>query len=95
MTTLLFFDDWCLETHQNVERKMGKPQWVEEANFVDPGLNLDPSKFRACYYPSVFWDAEFGRWRAVLQCMDKGTGGYRHTCYCRERRWYTLAGTGP
>src|ERR1700694_773183 len=66
MQTLLFFDDWNLETHQNIERKMGKPHWVEEATFIDPG------HARAAYYPSVFCDEKAGRWRAFYIAWPHG-----------------------
>lgn len=62
-TTLLFFDDWCLETHQNIERKMGKPKWVEEADFITPEVDYQDND-RSCYYPNVFWDDKMGLWRA-------------------------------
>lgn len=76
MTTLLFFDDWCLESHQNIERRMGKPQWVENANFVDPGIGHEPSTLlRSCYYPTVFWDEGMGCWRAFYTIWAKALGG--------------------
>src|SRR5689334_21042229 len=75
MATILFFDDWCLETHQNIERKLGKPQWVKEADFADPYTTSDPTFARSCYYPSVFWDEEFGRWRAFYTVWAKALNG--------------------
>ena len=75
MTTILFFDDWLLETHQNIVRKMGVPQWVREADFADPYTNPDPLFARSCYYPSVFWDEGFGRWRAFYTVWAKALNG--------------------
>ena len=65
MSTILFFDDWNLESYQNVRRVMGKPKWVEEATFSDAGFE------RSCFYPSVFWDAEAGLWRAFYIVWPK------------------------
>ena len=75
MATLLFFDDWCLESHQNIERKMGKPQWVKEGDFFDPGMSFDQDLFRSFYYPSVFYDENLGRWRAFYSIWAKALNG--------------------
>jgi hypothetical protein len=69
MQTLLFFDDWNLELHENIQRKLGKPHWVEEANVFDPGY------VRSYFYPTVFWDEAIGRWRAFYIAWPKGEAG--------------------
>ena len=59
MTTLLFFDDWCLESYHNVVRKMGNPQWVPEATLED-ALTAGVYNF-----PTVFRDPDCKLWRAL------------------------------
>ena len=61
MATMLFFDDWCLESHRNVVRKLGKPTWLPEAT-----LEGDLTKGIA-NFPLVYRDSESNRWRAIYQ----------------------------
>lgn len=65
MKTLLFFDDWYLESYSNIRIKMGKPKWIEEATFADPGYVTSAN------YPSVFWDEKMRRWRAFYQARTR------------------------
>jgi hypothetical protein len=61
MTTLLFFDDWWLEAHHNVVRRMGKPTWIPDATLED---NLTKGIYN---FPTVFRDPESMRWYALYQ----------------------------
>ena len=61
MTTLLFFDDWWLETRHNIERKMGKPQPIPEATLLD-------SLTKGIYnFPTVYRDPNTKKWFAFYQ----------------------------
>lgn len=61
MTTLLLFDDWWLESHHNIERKLGKPQPVPEATLLD-------SLTKGIYnFPTVYRDPITGKWYALYQ----------------------------
>ena len=62
MTTLLFFDDYYLNRWENLRRRVGRPQLVPEATFVDPDHLL------ASGYPTVFRD-DLGKWRCLYQGM--------------------------
>jgi hypothetical protein len=55
--TILFFDDWLLDSHQGLVRRWPKPRPVGEP-YSDP---YSPS---GCGYPSVEYDPETGLWRA-------------------------------
>ena len=58
MTTLLFFDDFCLNRWENLRRRVGRPELVPEATFVVPDHLV------ASGYPTVFQD-EAGKWRCL------------------------------
>ena len=58
MQKILFFDDWCLESTYNVVRHLGKPKLVPEGTFSDP-YDLGNA------YPSVFFDENKKKWRAI------------------------------
>ena len=61
MTTLLFFDDWWLETRHNIVRKMGKPQPIPEATLLD-------SLTKGIYnFPTVYRDPNTKKWFAFYQ----------------------------
>ena len=60
MTTLLFFDDYNLNRWENLRRRVGRPELVPEATFVDPDHLV------ASGYPTVFRD-ETGKWRCLYQ----------------------------
>ena len=60
---LLFFDDQYLDRRENLDRRLGQPVPVPEGTWRDP--DLDPS----WGYPSVFFDAESGRWRCLYQAQ--------------------------
>ena len=60
MTTLLFFDDFYLNRWENLRRRVGRPELVPEASFVDPNHGV------ASGYPTVFRD-ETGKWRCLYQ----------------------------
>ena len=62
-STLLFFDDWYLQRRENLVRHLGRPKLVTEGIFIDP--HLDPS----WGYPTVFVDANTGRWRCLYQAQ--------------------------
>jgi hypothetical protein len=59
MATILFFDDWALQSIHNVERVMGRPRWVPEATLEDP---LTEGTYN---FPFVWKDPESGRWKAI------------------------------
>ena len=61
MTTLLFFDDWWLETHHNIIRKMGQPRLIPEATLLD---DLTKGIYN---FPTVYRDPETGKWHAFYQ----------------------------
>ena len=61
MTTLLFFDDWPLEARHNVDRRLGKPQWVPEGTLED---DLTKGIYN---FPSVFRDPDNGKWYLLYQ----------------------------
>ena len=76
-STLLFLDDWYLQHRENLVRHVGRPKLVTEGIFVDP--NFDP----AWGYPTVFQDAESGRWRCLYQ-------GQRDRKFTQANGWSTL-----
>jgi len=59
VTTILFFDDWWLESRFNIVRKIGEPQWVPEATLEDP---LTAGVYN---FPTVYRDPENDKWRAL------------------------------
>lgn len=59
MSTMLFFDDWCLDSYQNIVRRLGRPQWVPEATLTD-GMTCGIYNF-----PLVFRDGE--KWKGLYQ----------------------------
>ena len=61
MTTILFFDDWWLETHHNIIRKMGKPRPIPEATLLD---DLTKGIYN---FPSVYRDPDTQKWFAFYQ----------------------------
>jgi len=61
MTTMLFFDDQPLDRMDNVVRKIGKPELVEESVYRDPHVCTHFG------YPTVFRDEQSGRWRLLYQ----------------------------
>lgn len=61
MQTMLFFDDWCLESRHNVEREMGKPEWLPEATFKD---DLTKGIYN---FPAVYRSPDTGRWYVLYQ----------------------------
>ncbi len=69
MTTTLLFDDQRLNRLHNVERKLGRPERVEDAVYRDEYGNT------AFGYPSVFRHEESGMWRMVYQTALTGQGG--------------------
>ena len=56
MKTLLFFDDWWLLKRQNMERRLGKPEWVPEAVLED---NISDATWNN---PFVYRDEQSGVW---------------------------------
>jgi len=54
--TLLFFDDWWLLKRQNMERRLGEPEWVPEAVLED---NISDATWNN---PFVFRDEQTSRW---------------------------------
>ena len=61
MTTILFFDDWWLESHHNIVRKMGNPQPIPEATLLD-------SLTKGIYnFPTVYRDPKTKKWYAFYQ----------------------------
>ena len=56
MKTLLFFDDWWLLKRQNMERRLGEPEWVPEAVLED---NISDATWNN---PFVFRDEQTSRW---------------------------------
>ncbi|MBI3941963.1 MAG: hypothetical protein HY326_03045, partial [Chloroflexi bacterium] len=61
MATLLFFDDWCLESHHNIVRKLGKPVWLPEATLAG-----DVTRGIA-NFPTVYRDPQAQKWYAIYQ----------------------------
>lgn len=57
---VLFFDLWRLDHWDNVELRLGEPDWVEECEYRDPSFTD-----RGVYFPSVWIDEESGKWRMV------------------------------
>jgi len=66
MRTLLFFDDLRLHSRNNVTRRVGKPQLIEESVYKDPNVST------AWGYPSVFRHEQSGKWRMLYQGWDEG-----------------------
>jgi hypothetical protein len=59
MATMLFFDDWPVQTRHNVRRVMGKPQWI-------PGATLEDALTEGTWnFPFVWHDAQDGKWKAL------------------------------
>lgn len=61
MTTLLFFDDLRLNRRDNLERRIGRPQLLEDAVYRDPAHETPWG------YPTVFFDVATGIWRMMYQ----------------------------
>ncbi len=61
MTTTLLFDDHRLNRLDNVVRKLGRPERLDDATYHDPHGNTSFG------YPSVFRSEESGTWRMVYQ----------------------------
>ncbi len=57
---LVFFDLWKLDYWDNVELAQGKPKWLHEASYTDPGRPP-----RGIYFPSVLPRQSNGKWRMV------------------------------
>jgi len=69
MKTLLFFDDEALNQRQNIVRRIGRAERIEESVFADPsGGNA------AWGYPFVWRDTTSGKWRMIYQA-----GHYKNT----------------
>ena len=58
MTTLLFFDDFYLDSWENLSRHVGRPELVPEATFEDPHHWVSSG------WPTVFRH-ESGTWRCL------------------------------
>lgn len=65
-TTLLFFDDWCLESSHNIVRRLGKPMWRREATLED---ELTAGIYN---FPLVFREEGTGSWKALYQGIVDG-----------------------
>ena len=61
MTTTLLFDDQRLTLRDNVVRKLGRPELIEEAIYKEPHGNS------ANGYPRVFRNERKGRWLMIYQ----------------------------
>jgi hypothetical protein len=55
----LFWDWWHIEHQDNVQLCQGRPQWVPEATYEDPGFD-----YLACW-PAIWRDEQSGLWRMV------------------------------
>ena len=67
MATILFFDDWQLQSRQNLERRVGEPIPVPEGMFQDPCADV------AWGYPTVVRDRASSRWRCFYQGEHLGS----------------------
>ena len=54
MRTWLFWDTWHLEHQDNVELCQGRPEWIPEATYEDPGFD-----YLGCW-PQVYRDGASG-----------------------------------
>ncbi|MBO9604469.1 MAG: hypothetical protein J7639_00885 [Paenibacillaceae bacterium] len=61
MATLLFLDDHHLNLSRNVERRIGRPQRLDDYTYRDPLNEI------AWGYPTVFRDEASGKWRMTYQ----------------------------
>ena len=59
MRTWLFWDTWHLEHQDNVELCQGRPEWIPEATYEDPGFD-----YLGCW-PQVYRDEASGRWQML------------------------------
>lgn len=57
---VLFFDLWKLDYWDNVELRQGEPRWEPAGTYQDPVI-----KTAGVYFPTVWRDAETGKWRLV------------------------------
>ena len=79
--TLLFWDDYYLDTWQNLNRQIGQPELVPEGTFRDPHF------WNSSGYPTIFRH-ESGIWRMLYNgksTRPDDNGRYSH------RRWPLLA----
>ena len=60
-STILFFDDWYIQRRENLVRRIGRPKLIPEGIFVDPDLDASWG------YPTVFHDAQSGKWRCLYE----------------------------
>lgn len=67
MSTLLFFDDWYLQSRRNLERHVGEPKQVIEGTFEDPHADV------AWGYPSVIRNTATGAWQCFYQGALSGS----------------------
>ena len=63
---LLFFDDAQLMEKENLARRIGTPELVEEGTFQDPHSDMSFA------YPTVFPNLETGGWRCLYQALLPG-----------------------
>ena len=61
MSNILFFDDTRLNYRNNLEFKMGKPQFIEDSIYEDPNANI------AWGYPGIFYDNKVKKYRMLYQ----------------------------
>jgi hypothetical protein len=59
MSTILFFDDWCLQSRTNLVRELGQPTWIPEATLED---DLTEGTWN---FPTAWYDAETNKWKAL------------------------------
>ena len=88
--TILFFDDQRLNLRDNVVRKLGRPELIEEAIYKDPHGHASNG------YPQVFRDERSGRWRMVYQIITS-LGGHEVAVVAESDdglRWKPLDTTG-
>jgi hypothetical protein len=65
VNTLLFFDDLALNLRENLLRRIGKPELIEESVYLDPHANP------AWGFPTVFRDPTSGLWRMAYGAWDE------------------------
>lgn len=57
---VLFFDLWKLDGWENLDLRLGEPEWISECDYRDPSANHDN-----VYSPSVWYDSTAEQYRMV------------------------------
>jgi hypothetical protein len=72
VVTLLFLDDWALQTKHNLVRRMGTPRWVPEATLEDDIVD------GTWNFPFVFHDRAEGKWKAFYKGVSYAASDSGH-----------------